>query len=86
MFRRNCFENNFAVVLGDQLAVNCVVNKEGNAKVRLEVSFTNQSSGVLEIGVVYKVPQCYSIEKRSKISKRFQLKNSIRHVFCLGVE
>ena len=40
----------------------------------------------LEMGVVYKVPQCFSIEKRSKIAKRFVLKNMARHIFCLGAE
>lgn len=39
-----------------------------------------------EVEVIYKVPQCFSIEKKTKISKRFQLHSTLKHIFCLGVE
>jgi hypothetical protein len=52
--------------------------------VRIELTFTNNYHLPLEVATVYKVPQCFSIEKRSKIAKRFQLHSVIKHVFCLG--
>jgi len=34
-FRRNCFENAYTLVASEELTVNCLATKEGNAKVNL---------------------------------------------------
>ena len=68
------------------ITVNCLIEKEANSKIKIELTFTNNYHLPLEISIVYKVPQCFSIEKRTKIAKRFQLHSNLRHIFLLGAE
>jgi hypothetical protein len=40
----------------------------------------------LEVENIYKVPKCFRIEKKCKISRKFTLHTSLKHVFTLDVE
>ena len=85
-FRRHCFEGNYTMISSTLLTVNCLIEKDVNSKVKLELVFTNNYYQPLDVSIVYKVPQCFTIEKRTKIAKRFQLQSNIVHAFCLGAE
>lgn len=45
----------------------------------------NQADTPLEVESVYKIPKCFQVKKSSKISKRFQLHNNLKHTFSLQV-
>lgn len=82
-FRRNCLEDNFTLYASSFLMVSCVMIRESDSRVKIEIVYQNQSHTNLALESVYKVPKCFKIEKCSKINKRFTLYDQVQHIFIL---